>query len=233
MDRNPSNPRNGMGARGHKAAPWLRRALPAVAAVVALCGAGGLLVVLYPAQARPQKAAASLEWEPPPPATSAPSTTLASTPTTLPKRPIPIPADAYAQEQIKYIGTISIPKIGVSEPMYDGVTLWNIDKGPSHWPGTPYPGQTGNAVIAGHRVTHTHPFLHIDQLQPGDQVIFNAFGFRSVYIVTSHEIVAPTDTAIANPTPNATATLYSCHPPHSAAYRYVVHLVLQSGPVKV
>ena len=31
----------------------------------------------------------------------------------------------------------------------------------------------GNAVFAGHRVTHTHPFLDVDQLAPGDQVIFD------------------------------------------------------------
>ena len=32
------------------------------------------------------------------------------------------------------------------------------------WPGSAVPGQLGNAVFAGHRVTHTHPFLRINEL---------------------------------------------------------------------
>jgi sortase A len=207
--------------------------VPVVVAVLTLCGVGGLLTALGPAAARPQAQVGRLAAEPSPPAAAAPPVSTASAPppaTAVPKRPIAIPADFYAHEAIVRIGTIEVPKLGVSAPMYDGVTLWNIDLGPSHWPGTAFPGQPGNAVIAGHRVTHSHPFLHIDQLVPGDQVLFNAFGWRSVYVVTGHDVVDPTDMAIANPTANATATLYSCHPLHSAKYRYVVHLVLRSGP---
>ncbi|MBV8160606.1 MAG: class E sortase, partial [Acidimicrobiia bacterium] len=56
--------------------------------------------------------------------------------------------------------------------MFEGVGLDVLANGPGHWPGTAMPGDNGNAVVAGHRVTHTHPFLDIDQLQPGDQVVF-------------------------------------------------------------
>ena len=34
------------------------------------------------------------------------------------------------------------------------------------------PGQIGNMVIAGHRTSHDKAFRHIDQLVPGDEVIF-------------------------------------------------------------
>src|SRR3712207_8743422 len=44
------------------------------------------------------------------------------------------------------------------------------------WPGTAFPGETGNAVFAGHRVTHSHPFRHIDKLVPGDEVFFTING---------------------------------------------------------
>src|SRR2546421_12901582 len=124
------------------------------------------------------------------------------------------------------IGTIEIPKIAVVSPIYHGGTLRNIDLGPSHWPGTALPGEAGNAVFAGHRVTHTHPFLHIDQLVPGDVVIFTVRGQRSTYQVTGHDVVRPDETWIVNQTPAPTATLFACHPPHSATYRYVVHLAL-------
>jgi sortase A len=145
------------------------------------------------------------------------------------QQPVAVPADPYANEPVQLIGTIDIPKIGLHSPVYHGITLRNIDLGPSHWPGTAMPGENGNTVFAGHRVTHTHPFLHIDQLVPGDQVVFTIQGVRSVYVVTGHEVVRPSDVAIADPTATPTGTLFACHPPHSASFRYVVHLALLAG----
>lgn len=163
------------------------------------------------------------------------TTTVAPTTTAAPRpvahnsdTPVRPPANAYAPEPIKLIGQLEIPKIGLSTPIYEGITLRNIDLGPSHWPGTAMPGETGNAVFAGHRVTHTHPFLHIDSLETGDQLIFTVNGVKSVYAVTSHEVVTPDALWIANQTPTPTATIFGCHPPHSATYRYVVHAALVS-----
>lgn len=144
--------------------------------------------------------------------------------------PVDVPKDPYALEPIQQIGTIDIPKIGLHSPVYHGITLRNIDLGPSHWPGTALPGENGNTVFAGHRVTHTHPFLRIDELVPGDQVIFTVAGVRSVYVVTGHEVVSPKQVSIANPTATPTGTLFACHPPHSATFRYVVHLALLASP---
>lgn len=157
---------------------------------------------------------------------TAPPVVTTTVPPAVDDGPIPIPADNYADEPIRLIGTISIPKLGLVHDLYDGVTLNNIDRGPSHWPGTAMPGQPGNAVVAGHRVTHDHPFLDIDKLRPGDLVIFDVGGTRSTYAMTSSEVVPPDAVWIANQTPTPTATLYACHPPHSKQYRYVVHLAL-------
>ena len=129
-------------------------------------------------------------------------------------------------EPIVRIGEIEIPKIGLSHAIYHGITMRNIDNGPSHWPGTAMPGEVGNAVFAGHRVTHSHPFRNIDQLVPGDQVIFTINGVRSVYSVTGHEIVTPDALWIADQTPTPTASIFGCHPPGSARYRYVVRMSL-------
>jgi len=159
--------------------------------------------------------------------TTSTSTTLAPAPTAPSvTRPVDVPADPYALEPVRLYGRIEIPKLGLVHDLYEGVTLNNIDHGPAHWPGTATPGQAGNAVFAGHRVTHDHPFLNIDSLLPGDLVVFEVNGQRSTYRVTGHEIVTPKDTWIANQTSNATATIYACHPPHSAAYRYVVRMDL-------
>jgi sortase A len=145
-----------------------------------------------------------------------------------PTSPIRVPADPYAPEAIQQIGTIQIPKIGLTSPLMRGVTLNNIDLGPSQWPGTAWPGQPGNSVIAGHRVTHTHPFLHIDQLVPGDQIVVTARGVTATYEVQRFFVVYPTQTDIVLPTATPTLTIFACHPPHSAKQRYVVQASLVS-----
>ncbi len=160
-------------------------------------------------------------WSPKAPKPTTPPTTTVRLP-----YPVDIPDDPYAPEPVVHIDTMQIPKIGLTHPVFEGVTLHNIDRGPSHWPGTAVPGHPGNAVFAGHRTTNDHPFERIAELTDGDQVIFDLDSGRTTYVVTGHQVVAPSDTWIADQTPAMTATLYACHPPGSAEQRYVVHLAL-------
>ena len=124
-------------------------------------------------------------------------------------------------------GQIEIPRIGLVHTTYEGNTLPVIDHGPSHWPGTAMPGDVGNTVFAGHRVTHTHPFLNLDLLQPGDSVIFTTAAGRFAYVVDETVIVTPNELWIVDPTPTATFTIFGCHPKHQKTHRIVVrgHLV--------
>ncbi|MEA2901369.1 MAG: sortase [Actinomycetota bacterium] len=156
-----------------------------------------------------------------PPLPTVPTTTVPALP-----QPVIIPRDSYAPEPVREIGTIEIPALGLVSAIYDGVTLHNIDLGPSHWTGTAEPGQPGNTVFAGHRITNSRPFRNLDSLVAGDEVIFTVAGTRSVYKVTGNLVVGPDDTWIADQTPESTGTLYACHPPGSADYRYVVKLAL-------
>lgn len=142
------------------------------------------------------------------------------------RRPVTPPRDPYAEEPIREIGIIEIPKIGLRDKLFHGITLRNIDMGPSHWPGSALPGETGNVVIAGHRTTHSRPFRNIDQLAVGDLVYFEVAGVRTTYAVTGSEVVPPTAMRIVEQTSTATGTLFACHPPGSARQRYVVHLGL-------
>ena len=122
---------------------------------------------------------------------------------------------------------MEIPAIGLKHRLFQGVTLHNIDRGPSHWTGSALPGQMGNAVFAGHRSTYSQPFRRIDALVPGDQVVFTVNGARFIYRVTGHLIVGPSASWIADQTTEYTATLYACHPPGSTAERFVVRLALE------
>ncbi|MGH9231164.1 MAG: class E sortase [Acidimicrobiales bacterium] len=162
-----------------------------------------------------------------PPSTVTPSTTLP--PTTLPN-PEAAPADEYAPTPDVVHGTLALPSIGVQQDLHEGVTLTAIDRGPSHWPGTAMPGEIGNVVVAGHRVTHTQPFRDLDLLRPGDPLVFTLTdGGRWAYELTGTEIVAPDAMHIVEQTPEPTATLFACHPKGSAAQRIVAHFRLVEG----
>jgi sortase A len=162
------------------------------------------------------------------PASSGASPTSLS-PTTLPA-PDAAPTDEHAPTPDVVHGTLALPTIGVEQSLHEGVTLTAIDRGPSHWPGTAMPGEIGNVVVAGHRVTHSRPFHDLDQLRPGDPLVFTLTdGSRWTYELTGVEIVAPDAMHIVEQTPDPTATLFACHPKGSAAQRIVAHFRLVDG----
>jgi sortase A len=169
------------------------------------------------------------------PATTAPPATTATTPAPAPPPPAPVdlpipegaPLDPRAPTPEVVHGTLSLPTIGVTQSLGEGVTLTAIDRGPSHWPGTAMPGQVGNVVVAGHRVTHSRPFLDLDRLAVGDPLVFALNdGTTWTYLLTGLEIVGPDAMYIIDQTAEPTATLFACHPKGSAAQRIVAHFRL-------
>ena len=167
------------------------------------------------------------------PSTSTTSTTTSTTaavpppaPTVALPIPEPPPAEDGTREPRVEVGSIEIPAIGLSTAMWEGIRLSTLDNGPGHWPGTAMPGEVGNAVIAGHRVSHHADFRHLDDLVAGDDVIMTTSSGRFVYKVLSSEIVKPDALWVVDQTPEATATLFACHPPGSVRERIVVHLAL-------
>lgn len=178
-----------------------------------------------PSSATPTTSTTSTTTTPPP--TTLPPTTLPPT-TTLPSLPVPVPAppeDGSSEPRIE-IGSIEIPRIGLSRQLFEGIRLATLDNGPGHWPGTALPGEPGNVVVAGHRVSHNRDFRNIDQLVAGDEVIMSTLSGRHVYRVVSTEVVQPDAVWIIDQTPGRTATLFACHPPGSVRERIVVHLEL-------
>ena len=214
------------------------RGITAIGALVGLlglaaCGTSADTNVAAPTDTAADTAAAATSAAPTTtvavtlPVTEAPTTTAApvtiattTVPATLPQ-PAP-PPDPNGPDPGMELGSIQIPKIGVDRPLWEGVTLKTLNRGPGHWPGTAMPGQVGNVVIGGHRVSHDKPFRNIDQLVAGDQIVMTFNGVASTYIVTGAQVVTPNDTWVINQTPEHTATLFACHPPGSTKFRYVV-----------
>jgi len=72
----------------------------------------------------------------------------------------------------KAIGRIVIPSIHLDMVAVQGTDTASLQKGPGHYPSSPFPGQAGTTAFAGHRTTYLAPFRHLDSLEPGDEVVF-------------------------------------------------------------
>jgi sortase (surface protein transpeptidase) len=78
-----------------------------------------------------------------------------------------------------------------------------------------YYRDSDTVAIAGHRTTHTHPFLHLPRLRRGDAIFLGG----SKYIVRRMAIVRTWQTWVLR---YRGLVLSACHPAGSSAYRYVV-----------
>jgi sortase A len=122
------------------------------------------------------------------------------------------------------VAIIKIPAIGVDAAVVEGVGVSDLEKGPGHYPGSPLPGQAGNAAIAGHRTTYGAPFYRLNELKPGDDIIISTRDSPKpwVYQVVFSHSVDPSDVSVLDPTLQNRLTLTTCTPRFSASQRLVV-----------
>ena len=124
------------------------------------------------------------------------------------------------------VGVITIPKISVSMVVVEGTGEAQLQAGPGHYPGTPLPGEAGNASIAGHRTTYQHPFYNLNDLVPGDSITITTLQGIFLYHVTWSMAVSPSDVVVVGPTTTPQLTLTTCNPRYSASQRLVVRAAL-------
>ncbi len=140
----------------------------------------------------------------------------------------------FSPEEIPDIGEgfafLRIDKIGLDAVIFEGVDPQTLKSGPGHTPGSPLPGQPGNAVLAGHRTTYGRPFWDFDLLEIGDRIeVESAIGV-SVYEVREIAVVQPTDVWVTDDRPGAWLTMTTCEPKFSARQRLVIWAEMVSGP---
>ena len=158
------------------------------------------------------------------PRTSTTGQTQASNPAPVPFTP-PAPGKVLAE--------LSAPSIGLRTYVLEGDSDAILAKGPGHMPGTAYPGQTNNMIVAAHNVLY---FEHIDGLHPGDPIYVSLpNGERYTYTVSGHKIISTNAYIPIRPMP-PTLTLVSCYPLNGSIlhppWRYLVMARL-SGTKKV
>jgi sortase A len=116
-----------------------------------------------------------------------------------------------------------IPAIGVNKYVVQGTGASQLSEGPGHYVNTPFPGQRGNAAIAGHRTTYGAPFFRLNNLKTGERIyVTNTLNQVFVFKVAKVLVVAPNDVKVLDTATHAELTLTTCNPPFSATSRLVV-----------
>ena len=120
---------------------------------------------------------------------------------------------------------IDIPKLHLSEAIYEGPGEATLAKGIWRRPHTSTPDQGSNTVLAGHRFTYYGKgsvFYHLDKLAVDDEITIDWSGKRYTYKVTDIQVVLPTAVAVESHTQASVLTLYTCTPLWSNSHRLVV-----------
>lgn len=135
------------------------------------------------------------------------------------------------------LGRIWIPSLDMRAKFRLGVDDRVVRLGPGLWPGTPLPGVQGNAVLAGHRTSYTHPFGDLDLLEHGDIIRTRARGgevtsFR-VFRTTTVPEAGYRDFILRQPSnPEARViTLFACTPKGFRTHRIVVRARVEAGSI--
>jgi sortase A len=123
------------------------------------------------------------------------------------------------------LGLIEIPRIGIRAVVSEGTDEATLALAVGHLPGTPQPGQNGNAVLAGHRDTF---FRELRNIRMSDRVRFIIPPRSYDYRVVSLDVVAPDETRVLEPGADEELTLVTCYPFNfigEAPSRFVVKAV--------
>ena len=143
--------------------------------------------------------------------------------------PLPAPVNIPPPSQLPYF--LSIPALGVSAAVVEGVEASVVDAGyVGHWPGTGLAGQNGHMVLFAHRTSSTALFRNLHLLGPGDEiVIYAADGRVYHYTYIRRDITGEDSSDIYNAglwAPFPSVSLVACSKtnflPTNTSYRIVV-----------
>lgn len=128
------------------------------------------------------------------------------------------------------LGSLSIPKLEQTIPIFYGDSEQILKKGIGHIRGTALPGEASNSVLAGHRDTF---FRHLEQLVVGDKLIVERSNTYYMYKIKKIRIVEKDDSTVIVPKPRHTLTLITCYPftfIGPAPQRYIIEAELFLKP---
>lgn len=133
-----------------------------------------------------------------------------------PKEPAPIGTE---------LGILTIERLDMKLPVVEGATEELLKITIAHVPETAAIGDTGNAVIAGHRsYTYGKDFNRLGEVEIGDIIGFtSADGESCLFEVFEIIVIEPDDQiAFIQTSDRSVITLYTCTPIYEATHRLLV-----------
>lgn len=125
------------------------------------------------------------------------------------------------------MGSIVIPAINVSVPIYHGTSEEALEKGAGHLEATSLPvgGSSTHCVVAGHNgLPSVRIFDDLHKLKVGDYFVVQVLGEDHAYRVTSIETVLPSKTdSLVVEDGRDLITLVTCTPYGMNTHRLLVH----------
>jgi sortase A len=107
------------------------------------------------------------------------------------------------------IGTLTLPSLKLSWPVYEGTSNAQLSKGVGHYRGSVLPGISDNTVFSGHRMT---VFNRLGELHTRDTILVRTSAGVFTYRVRSFRVVKKTDRTVIVPTKTSVLTLTTCYP---------------------
>ena len=139
--------------------------------------------------------------------------------------------ESKAQRDNLPLAILSIAKLNLKVPVYNGTDEINLNRGAGRIKGTAMVGSSGNLGIAGHRDGF---FRVLKDVEIGDSMNMLTYKGNSEFVVTSITIVDPSDVSVLAPTDDSTITLVTCYPFYFVGHapkRYIVKGELLSNQV--
>ena len=106
------------------------------------------------------------------------------------------------------VARLTISRLQLDEIVFEGVHDDALNAGPGHLPGSAFPGEPGNSVIAAHRDRH---FARLGLIEVGDTIVTESGAHRQRWVVISKRVIDADAPALFR-TKDATLTLSTCWP---------------------
>lgn len=129
------------------------------------------------------------------------------------------------------LGILSIDKLNLKVPIYNGTDEINLNRGAGRIKGTARIDKPGNLGIAAHRDGF---FRVLKDIELGDSIDMLTQQGKTEFVVSSITIVDPTDISVLAPTDDKSITLVTCYPFYFVGHapkRYIVKGELLSNQV--
>src|SRR5882672_11625693 len=107
------------------------------------------------------------------------------------------------------LARLTAPSVHMEANVLEGSDDGTLGRGSGHIEDTPFPGQTGNVGIAGHRDT---TFRALRNIHIGDALEYRTADRLYRYRISKTLIVGPDDVYVLDPTPQPALTLVTCYP---------------------